>query len=87
MHIIHFLSFFSELLKLNVSYINYAKTLSVCIQQRIQKTLNATKAFLRLSTLKILKDKIVYILNSASLTGGTNKMQVFLSVKITRFYA
>lgn len=36
MHIIHLLSFFSELLKLNVSYINYAKTLFVCIQQRIQ---------------------------------------------------
>lgn len=75
MHIIHLLSFFSELLKLNVSYINYAKTLFVCIQQGFRQiTLSATKAFLRLNTLKILKDKIVYILNSAFLTGGTYKV-------------
>lgn len=39
----------------------------LCVYSRgfRQIMLSATKAFLRLSTLKILKNKIVYILNSA----------------------
>lgn len=53
----------------------------LCVYSRgfRQITLSAAKAFLKLSTLKILKGKTVYILNSVFLTGDTYKMQgVFL---------
>lgn len=54
----------------------------LCVYSRgfRQIMLSATKAFLRLSTLKILKGKIAYILNSGFLTGDTYKMQGFFLV-------
>lgn len=63
--------------------------LFVCIQQRIQ-TNNAQchKGIPQTQYTEDFKGKIVYILNSAFLTGSNYKTQIyFFSVKIPRFYA